>query len=71
MLAIYTDLRNQTRAFRRVTSHDRQRMEKAKNYHEKIYNGLMSLNLEMTISAVTTHVEFSRVDALSDYASES
>lgn len=46
-------------------------MEKAKNYHEKIYNGLMSLNLEMTISAVTTHVEFSRVDALSDYTSES
>lgn len=68
MLAIYTDLRHQTRAFRSVTSRDEQRIKKAKNYHEKIFKGIEARDLEATISAIRKHIEFSRADALKDYA---
>lgn len=67
MHAIYTDLGNQTRAFRRATSFDNIRMEKANNYHNRIYQGLIHLDLDAAIDAVKTHVAFSRADALRDY----
>ena len=70
MLAINSDLRSQTRAFRSVTSRDTKRMEKAHNYHQKIFQGFQTLDLEATLDAIRKHVEYSRADALLDYPSE-
>lgn len=67
LIAIYTDLRNQTRAFRSATSRDQNRIEKAHSFHERIFNGICNRDLEAALKAVRLHVEYSRIDALTDY----
>ena len=67
MQSVYSDLRIQTRAFRSVTSHSAGRMKKAENYHAKIYNGIISGDLDATIEAIKTHIFYSKRDALKDY----
>lgn len=68
--AIYADLRVQTRAFRSVTSRNSKRIDKARNFHEKIYRGFMEMDLDGTLSAIRHHVEYSREDAVADYIEE-
>ena len=70
MLTMYKELRSQTRAFRSVTSSDRDRSKKAGNYHERIFKGICAGDLQMTLDALRRHVEFSREDALGDYQEE-
>jgi DNA-binding GntR family transcriptional regulator len=70
MTEIYADLQAQTRAFRSVTSQDQTRIDKAKKYHKKIIDGFCSRQLGETIDAIKKHVEFSRLDALSDYSDQ-
>lgn len=67
MLVLYKDLSTQTRAFRRLTSNDPDRIRKAKEYHRRIYEGLMHLDLPATEEAVCCHVAYSREDALKDF----
>ena len=68
MLTLYGDLETQTRAFRRITSNDPERMRRAKDYHRKIYEGLMHLDLAATEEAIRLHVSYSREDALKDFS---
>ena len=65
--AIYSDIRNQTQTFRRVTSGDKSRIAKANNQHEKICKGLLNLDLEETLAAITEHNRLSMNDALADF----
>lgn len=67
MIRIYSDLRDQTRIFRRMTAPNHLRVELAKQYHSRIYQGLTELNLEKTIDAIKTHILYSKNDALSDF----
>lgn len=69
MTAIYSDLRSQTRAFRSITSRDKERIDKAQNFHGMIYTGFLNMDLEATLSAIRKHVEYSREDAIKDYIS--
>ena len=62
----YTEIRNQTRSFRRKTSVDKARIAKANNHHERICRGLLDLDLDATIRAMTDHIELSMNDALQD-----
>lgn len=70
MYAIYSDLRSQTRAFRSVTSRDKARMDKAQNFHARIFAGFLNRDLDATLAAIRQHVEYSREDALGDYISD-
>ena len=70
MLAMYKDIRSQTRAFRSVTSSDNARIAKARNYHERIFKGFCAGDLPATIDAIRLHVQYSRQDALGDYIQE-
>lgn len=70
MQAIYSDLKDQTRIFRRVTSHNVDQMDKAHDYHSKIFYGLINLDLDTAIAAAEKHVEYSRDDALTYFAKE-
>ncbi len=62
----YTEIRNQTRAFRRMTAVDKARTTKANNHHERICKGLLALDLDATVKAMTEHIELSMNDALLD-----
>ncbi|MEA4894987.1 MAG: GntR family transcriptional regulator [Oscillospiraceae bacterium] len=62
----YTEIRNQTRTFRRRTSSDKARISKAYSHHERICRGLLDLDLEATIEAMTDHINLSMNDALKD-----
>lgn len=70
MLAMYKDIRSQTRAFRSVTSSDSARRKKARNYHERIFRGFCACNLPATLDAIRLHVQYSCQDALKDYTYE-
>lgn len=63
----YVEIRNQTRAFRKKTSGDKERRAKAFMHHEKICRGFLNLDLDQTIKALSEHIELSRNDALADF----
>lgn len=67
IISLYSDLRDQTRIFRRMTAPNQLRVELARQYHSRIYQGLTELDLEKTIDAIKTHVLYSKNDALSDF----
>lgn len=67
MVEMYNELRSQLRAFRSKTSQDEKRRSKATNYHVKILEGLLELDLAKASEAIRKHVELSREDAVKDY----
>jgi DNA-binding GntR family transcriptional regulator len=46
-------------------------MQIAQEYHKKIYQGLMEMDLEKTIEAIKKHVYYSKRDALKDFLPKS
>lgn len=70
MISFYSDIRNQTRAFRRITSYNANRVQQAQNFHEKIFLGLKNLDLDMAIAAIEKHIALSKQDALLDFMPE-
>lgn len=68
MQTIYSDLKDQTRIFRRMTSNNADQMDKAHDYHSKIFYGIINLDLDMAITAVEKHVQYSKEDALAYFA---
>lgn len=70
LVNIYSDLRSQTRIFRRKTSSNEVRKQKAEYFHQRIFDGLKNLNLDETIDAVKNHVAQSKADAINDYVNE-
>lgn len=68
MLELYSELSTQTRAFRRITSNDPDRVRRATEYHEKIFEGFMALDFTATTDAIRNHVDFSLKDALKDFS---
>lgn len=67
MSAVYADLRSQARAFRSIAPRDEERIGRERLSHEKIYKGLLNLDLEATLAAIREHVENCREDAIRDY----
>lgn len=70
IISLYSDLKDQTRIFRHMTAPNHLRVELARQYHSRIYQGLTELDLEKTIDAIRTHVLYSKNDALSDFIKE-
>ena len=66
--AFYTEIRDQTRTIRRRSSADKARIAKFSAHHERICRGLLELDLEATVQAMTEHIDLSRADALKDLA---
>jgi DNA-binding GntR family transcriptional regulator len=64
--AFYMEIRDQTRTIRRRSSVDKARIAKFSGHHERICRGLLDLDLEATVQAMTEHIELSRADALKD-----
>lgn len=63
----YADLRDQTRAFRSITSRDAERRKKAHTYHDRIYRAIKARDIEAAEEAIERHVMLSMEDALRDF----
>lgn len=64
----YTMIRNQMRAFRNVTASNATRIEKAQDYHKRIYEAIRDRDLVAVEAAINLHVRLSLEDALKDFA---
>ena len=67
LIEYYSELRYQTKNFRLQTSKNTEKIQQANNYHEKIYEGIKTLNLDMALQAIHTHVEYSRLNAIRNF----
>lgn len=67
LISLYTENRDQTKAFRRATSSSEERKKRVYEIHKKILNCIMNLDLEGAIASVTEHVMMSRDNALVDF----
>lgn len=63
----YAEIRSQTRAFRQRTSANAVRISKMNAFHERICRGLLALDLEESLAAVTDHIVSSIDYTLSDF----
>jgi DNA-binding GntR family transcriptional regulator len=70
LIGYYADLCSQTKFFRKLTSQNEQKMQQANEYHKKIYEGIKDMNLGLTISAIKSHIEYSREDAIQQLSSD-
>lgn len=67
LISFYNENRDQTKAFRRVTFTSEERKESVFESHKKILNGIINLDLDGAIGAVTEHIIISRKNALVDF----
>ncbi|HZK53867.1 MAG TPA: GntR family transcriptional regulator [Desulfosporosinus sp.] len=67
LISFYKENRDQTKAFRRVTFTSEERKKSVLESHKKILNGIINLDLNGAIGAVTEHIIISRRNALVDF----
>lgn len=67
LISFYKENRDQTKAFRRVTFNSEERKKSVFESHKKILNGIINLDLDGAIVAVTEHIIISRRNALVDF----
>jgi len=63
---MYTNIRNQSKAFKRISSYNEQRVKSASESHKKLISAIKDKKFDLAIQVLTDHVELCRNDALRD-----